>query len=89
MDEVDVQPSYYSPRPLLLKFFGEGGSGDVAATLLWPIATSSALLYVASACISSTPYYLLTPLDITYRTNIWVISNHVLMDRTAICNEGV
>ena len=70
-------------------FFGEGGSGDVAATLLWPIATSSALLYVASACISSTPYYLLVPLDITYRTNIWVISNHMLMDRTAICNEGV
>ena len=70
-------------------FFGEGGSGDVAATLLWPIATSSALLYVVSVSISSTSYYLLTPLDIIYRTNTWVISNHVLMDRTVICNEGV
>ena len=68
-------------------FFGEGGSSDDVAILLWPHATSSTLLRVI--CYSSTPYYLLTPLDITYRTNIWVISNHVLMDRTAICNEGV
>jgi hypothetical protein len=31
---------------------------------------------------------LLLPLDIAYRTGLRMISNHVLMDLTVICNEG-
>ena len=50
--------------------------------------TSSMLLHDASACNSSTPCYLLVPLDILL-CQYWVISNPTAMDRTVICNEGV
>ena len=87
MDEVGVQPSYYSLRPLYLKVL----LVKEAVAMISPYycgPTSSMLLHDASACNSSTPCYFLVPLDILL-CQYWVTSNLPTVDRTVICNVGV